>query len=284
MFSRVTRAIGSGMVTLGTGMAIDRMTRLKDAKKTPGVDAVDTRKNASAPSSLLPATGDQHLSAFRDRFTPHDDSNIVAQAVEAQIQKRMSLGEKVAVVLSNPSAALQRLQQSVTQVRHELKTLQGAAKVTAGEAKISTTEAAEIARAAARDSAIGTYGAVKGVLRGAYAASTTSAEGARQASAAIVERASHEAAELGLGVGTASAIARGVSMIPHPAAKLVAAGVQATGAMAAGAQISETMREIGGMSEHASPTMQAVANTLRAKAGDAGARAGESGAVVRAAQ
>ncbi|PMS13582.1 hypothetical protein [Trinickia caryophylli] len=264
------------MVAVGTGMAIDRMSRLKNAKKTPGIDAVDARKSGPSHWSPLPATGDQHLSAFRGRFAPNNDSNIVGQALEAQIQKRMLLGEKVSTALSDPSAALQQLQQNVAQVGRELHTLRGAAKVATGEATISNAEAAEIARAAARDSALGAYGALKGLVKSAYAASTTSAEGAKQASAAVVERASHEAAEIGLGVGITNTVARGVSMIPHPAAKWVAAGIQVTGTMAAGAQISQTMHEIGGTSEHASATMQAMAKTLRSKVGDAGARTGDA--------
>jgi hypothetical protein len=248
-------------------MAVDRAgNMLTGAKTTPAIDPVPGQPSAS-PGFLR--RGDQYLADVSRTMAPDPKANLLQDALRSQVDKRLSLASKAFAVMREPQAAVDNARQGMTHIKNDVDTLHGAAKIVTGNASLTKAEAAAIAGAVARDTATGVYGATKAVLKGSYAAATTTEEGVRELSSAVTERVGRDALQAGTGIAISNAAATAVGAF-FPAARMLAVGIRVTGQLAAGAQVSEALRNVGGTSEDAGATMKAVGKTLRSKAGSEG--------------
>jgi hypothetical protein len=268
MLGRIVAGAAKTGGTILVGVAVDRAANLRGARQTPAVDPTGGQQPGTSSGFLR--TGNQCLADAQRKIAPKPESNIVRDAVKAQIDKRVSLVEKARVILSDPQAARENAQSGIANLKNDVDTLRGAAQIAAGNASLTPGEAATIAGAVAKDTATGAYGAAKAFVKGTYAAATTTEDGVRQLANAVTERAGHDALQAGAGVAISNTLATAVGAIPHPAAKIAAVGIRVTGNLAAGAKASEMMREVGGASDDASATMQAVGKALRSKVGEVG--------------
>jgi hypothetical protein len=278
MLGRIVAGAAKTIGTVAVGVAIDRATNLRGAKTTP---AADPLAGHAVGSKWLP-TGNQLFTAAVRRICPQDGSSAVVDAAKAQVTNREQLAQKIKALAADPAAAVEKIGKSIENVRNDVNTVRGAAAIAAGDASITLGEAKSIAQAVVTDTKTGYYRSAKAFVRGTYAAATTTPEGVAKVADAVKQRVSHDFKQATAGVAISSAAAGMIGAIPHPAAKVGAVVIRATSRLAAGAQMSESLRNVSGLADDSSATTRTMGKVLRAKV-DSGPCSGENVAALGAA-
>ncbi|MEA3117925.1 MAG: hypothetical protein QOI13_1195, partial [Paraburkholderia sp.] len=258
MLGRIVAGMARTGVGIGVGIAIDRAANLRGAKTTPALDPLAQERTGFRWGLL---TGNQRLADAARQIAPQPGSSVLQGAVEAQVKKRSALVDKVCAIAADPRAAVGRLEKGVENIRDDVNTVRGATAVVSGSASLTKAEAAAIAVAVATDAHTGLYRITKAAVTGTFAAATTTQEGVQEVAGALTRRAERDIKQAAAGVAISGAIAAAVGAIPHPAAKVASAVISATGKLATGAQISESLRDVGGAPDAAGATSATSATT-----------------------
>jgi hypothetical protein len=262
MLGRIVAGVARTGVGIGVGVMIDRAANIRGAKVTPAPDPVAEPR--SGFWSVL-QTGNQRLADAARQIAPQPGSSVLQAAVEAQVDKRSALMDKVCALVRNPRAAVERLGKSAENIRNDVNTVRGATAIASGSVSLTKGEAATIAGAVATDTATGLCGAAKAIVSGTYAAATTTQEGVENVAGALARRVDRDIKQAAAGVAISSTVAAALGAIPHPAARVASAVIGATSKLATGAQVSESLRDVGGSSDDAGATKRAVGEILRTK-------------------
>lgn len=155
-----------------------------------------------------------------------------------QFQNRANLAAKLSTLATDPQRAADNASHVAKQVSEELEVLHGAA-VIARDGQLTPGDGVRLAKAAVESG----EKSLLNLAKAGFAAATTSPSTVKALGEAVTDRAAHEAKVIGAGLAVSQAAAAMVGMVPHPAAKVAAAAIRTTGQMAAGANVSEKMRE-----------------------------------------
>lgn len=274
MLLPIARTIG----VMAAGAVVERMAH--NMIQAEATTAPDPLPRSPKP---LHGSGDQRLSQLAQRIAPADDASVVGQGLSGQIRRREKLLQNAEVVLGNPAEAGRQLQQSWNGLASDLQVVHGAANVASGRARISAAEAGAVVHAGVRKqgqlaldhlknldvrgAAVAAYRGVGKAAEASYVAGTTSEQGAADLTGAMRARLNHEVGAAAVGASASHAAAAVLGAIPHPAAKLAAIGIRASGMLAAGGQISEALHTAAAGDHPGDGAMAAAADVLREKSG-----------------
>lgn len=232
-------------VTIGTGVALDRMSQ--------------TRPQAPANQPPKPLrTGSAILDGISQRTKlPEDAPNPLAQGVQSQAQHRVDLASKLQQIARNPELAAQNATHMFEDVKKDVQVLHGAGKI--AQDGLTPSDGVRLAKAGAQSA----ENSIAAMARGAFAGVTTSPGSIEKLSETVQERAKHEAASIGAGFAASQALATAVGMIPHPVAKGASVAIRMTGQAAAGSNASEALRKMN--TDLSGPVREEIVSIAREK-------------------
>lgn len=226
-------------------------------------------------------TGNERLRQIAERQRPAPDSNVVTDGVQAAIDARASVIKKTVNVAQHPDQVSIQFQHMLKELGDEAKVAIGAARVISGNASLTTEDGAELARTAAKETAehvaqhlknFDPAAAAKAVKKGAdstYAVATTTPEGVHEVIDALQDKAKHELGGVAVGIAMSQTVATVLQAFPHPVVKGVGVAAGILGNAAAGAKVSEVLRNTKGTAEEReSATRQKVNEILTRKAAE----------------
>ena len=276
MLGRMAKAGGQIGAAVLTGVLTDRVNN-KIGDKQP-----DTAPKGAGPRPPpVAGTGNERLRQIAERQRSSPDSNMVADGLQAALDSRTSFFKKAVNVAQHADQASIQVRDAFKHLADEAKVAFGAAKVISGNASLTTEDGAEIAKTAVTEAAehaaehlknFDLAAGAKAVIKGAdtaYAVATTTPGGVREAIDALRDKAQQELGGAAVGMATSQTVAAALQAIPHPAAKMAGVAVGLFGNAAAGAKVSEILRNTSGTAEEReSATRQKVNEILTRKAGE----------------
>ncbi|MET3134688.1 hypothetical protein AAKU55_004990 [Oxalobacteraceae bacterium GrIS 1.11] len=285
MFSRVAKPAGVFIA----GVILDRASTGIDKKHPNTAPPAGTENHTPSAAPPLPSqrpparagTGNERISRWAEEQRPAPDSSMITDGLQAAKDARISTMKKTINVAQHPAQATAQLQETLKDLGNDAKIAFGAVKVISGNAPLTHEDAAEIAKAGAKEAAehvvehiknFDPVAVAKAVKKGAdttYAVSTTTHEGVQQAVDAIHDKTQHEIGGAVVGMAASQTLAMALGAFPHPAVKVAGIAVGILGNVNAGAQVSEIMRNVGGTDEERNGAMrQKVNEILSKKAGE----------------
>jgi hypothetical protein len=250
-------------------------------------DKIGNKHPETAPSEAGPrppplaGTGNERLRQIAERQRRAPDSNMVTDGVQAAIDSRTSVIKKTINVAQNADQVSIQFQEMLKDLGDEAKVAMGAAKVISGTASLTSEDGVEIATTAAKETTAHVMehlknfdpaAAAKAVKKGAdttYAVATTTREGVQEAIDVLHDKAQQELGGVAVGMAASQTVAAVLQAFPHPAAKAAGVAVGLLGNAAAGAKLSEVLRNTSGTAEEReSATRQKVNEILTRKAAE----------------
>ncbi|WP_141668128.1 MULTISPECIES: hypothetical protein [unclassified Burkholderia] len=175
MLGRVAGKFAKPVGTAVAGYTIDQLQKKRKDQASSDVDAGPSGQQQSQRKSGL-QTGNQYLENKAKSMTPGSDANVLTEAAQNQVSKRVDLGNKTVNVITNPSQTCENLQTFGTETRQLAQTVWGAQRIATGNAQVSPHDVASVSKGAAIDVAHNSKSIVVGAVKGSFAAATTTVE------------------------------------------------------------------------------------------------------------